>query len=408
VFAEPDQNSSLKDIRELTNEVRDAGIQDAKLGVLLRQKITRADTDAALAHAIKDAGNVTLGYFFHRSKKEAEHLTEKEIEAGHELIAPFKYQMVQALGDPEENVMAHAYAAEANLRELAEATDSAGYFNAFPDTDGSIRWSPLVIKFKDDFYPSLSLALLNQYLDYPMMILHLSEFGVAGVQIGELAIPTDESGRILINYLGQAKTFPHYSIADILRHRLSPDLFKNKIVIVGATATGIYDLRVTPFSAVFPGVEVHANVIDNILHQDFIQRPGWTGLFDMAAILVFGLAIGVVVPRVKAVTGIFISLALLLVYIIANGCIFSYFNFWLNLVYPVGTILMVYLAITIYKYMTEEKEKKKIKGAFQYYLTASVINEMLKNPSKLKLGGDKKHLSVLFSDIRGFTTVSEF
>lgn len=407
VFAEPDQNASLRDIRQLMKDVQASGIKDAKLSGLLRRKLAEADTDAALAQAIKNAGNVTLGYFFHRTKKDVSHLTEADIERGRELIAPFKYPMIQAQGEPDESVLVRAYAVEANIPEISLAADNAGFFNAFPDSDGSIRWAPLAIQFRGDFYPPLSLALISQYLDYPMLVLHLAEFGIAGVQIGDLAIPTDESGRILINYLGRAKTFPHYSITDILHGRLQPGLFKDKIVIVGATATGIYDLRVTPFSSVFPGVEIHANVIDNILHRSFIQRPGWAGLFDLAAILVLGLAIGLAVPRVRAVTGMLLAVALLAAYVFLNGLIFTRFNFWLNLVYPVGTVMTVYLAITVYKYVTEEREKKKIRGAFQFYLTASVINEMLKDPSKLKLGGDKKRLSVLFSDIRGFTTVSE-
>ncbi len=407
VFAEPDRYSILADIRELAREVDKAGIGNPEITRILREKAARADTDSALAQSISKAENVTLGYFFHMAKKEAAHLTEGEIETGWELVAPFKYQTVQVQGNPDEAVLIHAYAAEPNVRVISEAADSAGYFNVLPDSDGSIRWAPMAIKFKDDFYPSLDLALVNQYLDYPMMALYLAEFGVAGVQVGDIPISTDEFGRILVNYLGRAKTFPHYSIADILKGRLEPGLFKDKIVLVGATAVGIYDLRVTPFGVAFPGVEVHANIIDNILHQDFIQRPGWASLFDIAAILALGLVIGVGVPRLRAVAGVFLTLLLLATYITLNGYIFSRLNFWLNLVYPVGTVLTVYLAITVYKYVTEEREKKKIRGAFQYYLTPSVINELLKDPTKLKLGGDKKNLTVLFSDIRGFTTISE-
>jgi len=169
-----------------------------------------------------------------------------------------------------------------------------------------------------------------------------------------------------------------------LKGRLEPGLFKDKIVLVGATAVGIYDLRVTPFSVAFPGVEVHANIIDNILHRDFIQRPGWASLFDIAAILALGLVIGVGVPRLRAVAGVFLTLLLLATYITLNGYIFSRLNFWLNLVYPVGTVLTVYLAITVYKYVTEEREKKKIRGAFQYVLTPSVINELLKDPTEIE------------------------
>ncbi|HEX7534882.1 MAG TPA: adenylate/guanylate cyclase domain-containing protein, partial [Syntrophales bacterium] len=233
------------------------------------------------------------------------------------------------------------------------------------------------------------------------------KFGIEGIKIGDINIPTDEKGRMLVNYLGPGKTFPHYSISDIIKGRLSPDTFKDKIVIVGATAIGIYDLRLTPYSSVFPGVEIHATAIDNILHGNFLHRSSGTSLLDVCVIVFCGLLIGIVVPRVKAVQGMILALLIVTVFVVVNAFIFSRYNLWLNVVYPALTMIIIYLGITVYRYITEEREKKKIRGAFQYYLTASVINEMLKDPSKLKLGGDKKDLTVLFSDIRGFTTISE-
>ena len=366
-----------------------------------------ADTDAILSRSIKRAENVTLGYFFHTAEKEIAYLSKKETQKGAENIAYSKYQIVQFTGKPDESILPKACAVAANVEPLSDAAENSGHFNYFPDSDGTIRWSPLVIEFGDNFYPPLSLSVLLQYLDWPMITLKMTDFGVEGIKIGDIDIPTSESGRMLINYLGPAKTFPHYSITDIINGRLKPALFKDKIVLVGATATGIYDMRVTPFSTIFPGIEIHATVIDNMLHQTFLKRPGWTGLLDIAAIFFFGLIIGIVLPRVRAVPGVFLSFLLLVTYVLINRFIFSHYNLWLNLVYPVLTILIVYICITIYKYITEEREKKKIRGAFQYYLTPSVINEVLKDPSKLKLGGEKKYLTVLFSDIRGFTTVSE-
>jgi adenylate cyclase len=300
-----------------------------------------------------------------------------------------------------------AYSAVTNLKLLSNAAENSGYFNAFPDTDGTIRWSPLVMRFQDNYYLPLSMSLLVQYLDWPMVTLNMAKFGIEGIKIGDINIPTDETGRMLTNYLGPAKTFPHYSISDIIKGRLSPDTFRDKIVIVGATAIGIYDLRVTPYSSVYPGVEIHATAIDNILHGNFLHRSSGTSLLDICAIVFFGLLIGIVVPRVKAVQGMVVSLLVLIAFVLINTFIFSRYNLWLNIIYPVLTMMTIYLGITVYRYITEEREKKKIRGAFQYYLTASVINEMLKDPSKLKLGGDKKDLTVLFSDIRGFTTISE-
>jgi len=407
VFSEPDQNSSLKTIIDLSKEVKKIGIQDKRvLGLLNREKMT-ADTDAALAESINRAKNVTLGYFFYRYKKEAAHISEEELEASAENIANSRYQMIKGETVPVDAVFVHAYSAITNLKPISDAAENSGYFNAFPDSDGTLRWSPLVIKFQNDYYLPLSLSLLLQYLDWPMLTLKTAGYGVEGVKIGDIDIPTDESGRMLINYLGPAQTFLHYSISDIINGRLSPDNFKNKIVIVGATAIGIYDMRVTPFSAVYPGVEIHANVIDNILHRNFLRQSIFTSFLDVCAIIVFGLMVGIVIPRVNAVRGVVLSLLIVTAFIVINTFIFSHFNVWLNIIYPALTMITIYLGITVYRYITEEREKKKIRGAFQYYLTASVINEMLKDPSKLKLGGDKKDLTVLFSDIRGFTTISE-
>jgi len=407
VFAEPDENSSMKTITELAKELRISGVQDKQIQNVLSQKKMAADTDAILAKSIARAKNITLGYFFHLTGKEVAHVSKREINIAEKNIANSRYQMIRQSAKPEDFTLILAHSAASNLGPISEAAENAGYFNAFPDSDGTLRWSPMVIKFRDNYYTPLSLSLLLQYLEWPMLTLSLTDFGVEGIRIGDIDIPTDEAGRLLINYLGPAKTFPHYSISDILKGRLAPETFKDKIVVVGATATGIYDLRVTPFSTVYPGVEIHATIIDNILHRNFLERSSWTSFIDICALIFFGLLMGVVIPRVKAVHGILWCFIIVVFFVVANTFIFTHFNIWLNLIYPVLTMLTIYLVITVYRYITEEREKKKIKGAFQYYLTASVINEMLKDPTKLKLGGDKKDLSVLFSDIRGFTTISE-
>jgi adenylate cyclase len=407
VFAEPDENSSMKAVAELSHDVKNVGIGDSRLYGLLEQMQKAADTDAALAGSIEKAKNITLGYFFHITKKEVGHLTEQQIAAGENEIANGRFQMIRAKKGADESLLIHAYAAQPNLPQISEAGENSGYFNAFPDSDGVIRWSPLVIKFRDNYYASLTLSLLVQYLEWPMLVLNRVEYGVENIRLDKVTIPTDESGRLLVNYLGPEKTFPHYAVSDILNGRISADKLKGKIVLVGATATGIYDMRVTPFSTVYPGVEIHATVIDNILHQNFLIHSGWTKFLDVCTIIVVGLIMGLAVPRMKAVAGIALSLALISAFVLANTAIFVRYNVWMNLIYPALTMMTIYLGITVYRYVTEEREKKKVRGAFQYYLTASVVNEILKDPSKLKLGGDKKNLSVMFSDIRGFTSISE-
>lgn len=407
VFAEPDQNSSLQTLKDMTRVFRQSGVEDRRVLKLIEEEKANADTDAILTRSIEKAKNITLGYFFHTARKDIEQASDKALAEGSETISNSRYQMIKSGAVSDDSSIARAYAVVPNLKPVSEVSENSGYFNTFPDSDGVIRWSPLVIKFQDNYYTSLAMGLLIQYLDWPMLTLNIADYGVSGVQLGDIRIPTDESGRLLINYLGPAKTFPHYSITDIIHDRIPADAFRNKIVIIGATAVGIYDLRVTPFSAVYPGVEIHATVIDNILRRHFLVQSGWTKFFDLEAIILSGLIMVLIVSKLKAVQGMIAALVLLCLFVTINTFIFTYYNIWLNMVMPVLTMMNVYLGTTLYRYVTEEREKKKIRGAFQYYLTASVITEMLKDPTKLKLGGDKKELSVLFSDIRGFTTVSE-
>jgi len=265
----------------------------------------------------------------------------------------------------------------------------------------------LVIKYQDRFYCSLSLAVLQKYLDNPPLALRIAEYGVDQIRLGKVTIPANEEGRLLINYRGPQKMFPHYSATDIIHERVSKNAFQGKIALVGATAIGIYDMRVTPFEHVYPGLEIHANVIDSILQGQFLHRPNWITLVDILVIAVAGLILGVLLPRFKAHWGALVGGALFLSVLGLGQYLFENQGVWMNLTYPSLNLILIYLGITGYRYMTEEKEKKKIRGAFQYYLTASVVEEMLRNPDKLKLGGEKKDLTVLFSDIRGFTSISE-
>ncbi|HPC85079.1 MAG TPA: adenylate/guanylate cyclase domain-containing protein [Smithellaceae bacterium] len=412
VFSEPDINTNLKTIDALSAEMRKSGVADSGVVNLLRRKRAAADTDAILASAMKETGNVTLGYFFHFARKgsdrELAHFTAQRIAENARRIENSRYPMVNASsGKPNDAYLPHAFAPEANIPVLSAAGRNSGYFNALPDSDGSNRWSPLVIVFQNNYYSSLAVSLVQAYLDFPNLSLNLEPFGAKSVVIDDIVIPTDESGQLLINYMGPPQTFPHYSIADILAGRLPKDTFRDKIVLVGATAIGIYDLRVTPFSSTFPGVEIHANVIDNILHRNFLIHSSVTRFIDLCSILLFGLILGLLIPRLRPIPGMIAAFLMIAAFVAINFFIFFSFNTWLNLIYPLITMATIYLGITIYHYFKEEREKKKIRGAFQYYLTSSVINEMLKDPDKLKLGGDKKDLTVLFSDIRGFTTISE-
>ena len=291
---------------------------------------------------------------------------------------------------------------------MSEAATNSGYINFAPSSDGVVREMPLAIKFGENIFTPLAIQCVWNYLDRPNLMLKFAEYGVQKIVLGNISIPTDEEGNLLINYLGPPNvTFPNYSITDILHGNLPEGTFEDKIVIVGSTATGAHDLRNTPFSGSHPGLEVHTTIIDNILRNDFISKPEWARIYDIIAIVILGLLPGIFLPRLSAIKAIIFTAALFILHIFISRFLFSHFGLWVNIVYPLLTLIVVYTSLTLYHYITEERERKKIRGAFSYYVSNSVVNEMLKDTKKLKLGGDKKDLSVLFSDIRGFTTISE-
>lgn len=406
VFSEPEKNTGLRALQDISQIVLRKGIGDAAFKQLLQDRIKEADADAVLADAIYAAKNVTLGYFFHFTPEDAKHSSPSETAKQRAAITRYKYPLIRMRPNANDAMIPAAYSPVANIQRLSEAGENGGFFNAFPDADGTYRRSVLAVKCDGNYYPSLALGLLLQYLD-ATPALAIGPAGVEEISIGDLIIPVDESGSLPVNYLGPATTFPHYSAADVIAHRIAPEMLHDKIALVGVTATGVFDQRVTPFSPSFPGVEIHATVIDNMLHQNFLIQSGWTKFIDVCFIAVFGLMMGLVVHKLKAFQGIIAGLFLVAAFLAVNNYVFFRFSIVLNVVYPVLAMMTVYLGVTVYRYVTEEREKKKIRGAFQYYLTASVINEILRDPSKLKLGGDKKDLTVLFSDIRGFTSISE-
>ncbi len=409
-FLEPDENSQLEFIDQFDREVHALDIKNAKLASFISESKKNADNDLALANAIKhSSATVVLGYFFHMNEADLDYrIEQREIAQQLERIDNSKYPLI-VYEDQRMKVVPfiEAYAPESNLEIFTESAKSSGYFSVATDPDGVVRWMPLVIQCGEDIFPPLSVLSAWHYLDMPQLLVKVAIYGVQGIQMGERFIPTDEHGQLLINYLGPPKNFPHLSISDILSGKLEQGTFKNKIVLVGATAMGTHDLRSTPFNPLHPGVEIHANVIDNILTQKYITKPKWSRIYDLFAIIVLGALTALALPRLTALKGFTFASGLFILHILIARWLFVNSRVWLNIVYPLLVLVITYTVLTVYYYVTEERERKKIKGAFRHYVAPIVIDEMIKEPGRLKLGGEEKVLTVLFSDVEGFTGYSE-
>jgi adenylate cyclase len=232
------------------------------------------------------------------------------------------------------------------------------------------------------------------------------KFGVAQIKVGDLDIPVDNKGNFLINYYGGPKTFPHISISDIILGKVGQETLEGRIVLVGATGKGIFDLRATPFERIYPGVEINATIIDNILQGNYLRKPLGYLTYNYLLVLLIGLVLSFAISRLKALPG----LLLMIFFLISN----YFFNQWMfnrgtlvNLVYPTLQILGVYLSITGYNYFSESKQRQFIYNAFGQYLSPTVIKRLINNPDMLKLGGEQKRMTAFFSDVTSFSTISE-
>ncbi len=418
-FPTPEKNSAV----EVLEELRGAG------PAAMREKITALqiarDNDRQLAEAMKKSGNVILGHIF-LDKERATALDVAAAEAYFEIawgevfprVIPVKTSKEFTIGKAWEDAGGPvSIAVEANIKPLAEAARSYGFFNNTPDADGTMRRGFLLYRYQElDWYPSLSFQVVREYLDLPddRLIAWMADSGLERIEFGPHTLRTRQDGSVLINFAGPYGTYPHLSMADVLASQAAPELFRDKIVLVGPTALGIGDIRHTPFAgAEFMGVEIHANVIDNLLHVDepsrtFLVREKRQDMADIIAILIFGLLFGLAFAALRPLYGTLTALAGLAGFLVFVTYAFDRWGIWLSLVIPAGTLLVNYAAVTSYRVIVEEREKRKVRAMFSQYVAPSVIRLLEQDPGRYLLkGGELKELTLMFTDIRGFTALSE-
>ncbi len=366
------------------------------------------ESDRKFANALQASGNVALGVLLHLESEVGPRRPARKLDPEIEnLIIEkqiFPAELRQGSG---EEVVFRAREIEENLPELARAAASFGFVNFHVDHEGRLRYQPQLIEHDGYLYPSLDLQLLRQYLDAPSVMVERESGRVNQVQVGKYTIPTDQFGRYMLNYTGRRGTYPTVSMIDVMEGRVPRETFQGKIVLIGAPTVGVGDVVATPFDPVLPGVELHANVIDNVLHQQFLYRDSATKFIDLSLILIFGVVLGHFLPKLNATRSVFYSVLMLIAFLAFNFWSFTSMHWVLSFVYPGLSLAITSGSLISYKYLTEEREKKRTKQTFQYYLDQHVIEQVMNQPEMLKLGGEKRDLTVLFSDIRGFTSFSE-
>jgi adenylate cyclase len=429
-FDKPDQTAAP--IRALWGQIerdkKNGKPPDPKLEAHVLELAKEFDADSQFAAALRRFGPVVLGNFYLQAN-EIQGIDDAALNKYAEMVQWYSLNrnaLNPATGKADFTSLLNNYQFEgtlftatiANIPQLAppenDEKTSIGFFNISSDADGVLRRALLVLPFGRssnpddiDLYGSLEVQTLRLYLGLKteQVTVNYGSTGVASLQFGDkLTVKPDWLGRVLINYRGPRETYPYYSIADVVNHKCKAGTFRDKIVLVGASATGIGDLRTPPYGGIeYPGLEIHANVIDNMLNNGFLIRGAHQEILDLLLILLFGIPLGTAMALVSP-RWMWFGLALLLPFGLLIYVSFLR-GYWLNFTLPAGTLTANVMLVSLYRALVEEKEKRKVRSAFGQYLSPEVIRRLLVNPQLVE--PRKTEITVMFSDIRGFTTISE-
>ena len=397
-FAEKDRTSP-SNIAALIKENNDtSNIDITALSAL-------PDHDQILANAIKEAGNVVTGFVGSDKKT---------------LDTPIKkaglFNAVTFSG-PEPFVLRVQNFAT-TIKELSSVAKGNGSFFVIPEHDGVIRRVPMMVGHQDpstekvNVYPALSLEAVRVALKKKIVkITSYKEptpegFGITKLKVGPYKIPTDSHGNVLVYYSGH-KEERYVSAWQVLENEIDPALITDKIVLVGTSTIGLLDLRSSPLNKVVPGVEIHAEIIEQILSNRYLERPQYFDHIEMLAMIVAGLIIIVLSPFIRT-----LSLTILTALMIGgmfSASVFLYINhgFLLDPVYASFVTIVVFMLAAILSNLRSESEKRYYRQAFGHYISEDLMAELLESPDKLSLGGQDRELSVMFTDVRNFTSISE-
>lgn len=397
IFIEPDRTSPATIKRDVYNELK-INLEFGGLPQGLE------DYDKLLAHNLRN-GPFVLGIDFMNRKG----LYDEARSGRHTCdLPPAKV----AILSPPGSMSPHEALPSADdmicpIPVLSQAVPGTGFITAAPDKDSLYRRVPLLYSWKEKIYPSLALASLIQATGQQNMILKLSTLGVESIKFNGIVIPTDKRGQILINYRGPKKTFEYISAVDVLKKRLPQGALQGRIAFIGTSASGLKDIRPIPLDPSYPGVEAHATIVDNILSQQFLSVPDWAPGIEFSGMVIAGMVTTMLLMWARAS---WIILPLFgLGYAMWHGSVLLYQEqrFFISPMYSYITLALTFFVLTIVKFWREELAKRFIHGAFAHYLAPSVISQIMDDPDALSLDGQEKEITILFSDVRSFTSLSE-
>jgi adenylate cyclase len=293
-----------------------------------------------------------------------------------------------------------------NVPVIEQAAAGRGLFSINPESDGIIRRVPVIMTAQGSLVPSLSLEMLRVVTGSSAILVRVDEAGVQSVAVPGLEVPTDRNGQFWVHF-NHHDPERYISAKDVLQGNVPPDRLAGKLVLIGTSAIGLLDLKTTPLDAAIPGVEVHAQILESVLSKSSLVNPNYAIGAELALAVLFGLAIIVAAPMLPASIVIVLGGCLIAGLIGLSLYLFVEHNLLIDFTYPLISSWLIYLVLTFVNYFREQKQRRQIRSAFGYYLSPHMVEQLARSPEKLVLGGEERRMTILFSDVRGFTTISE-
>jgi adenylate cyclase len=382
VFSEPDR-SSPNEAMKYFNDLDEA----------TRARLLELPTnDQVFAQAIR-AGRVVLGQAGMRATDTPK--PERLPETGTATIGP----------DPTPYLISFPRLLR-NLPELERAAAGRGLFTIATERDGMVRRVPLVMMAEGKIVPALTVELLRTATGASTVLVRSDESGVRTVAVPGLELPTDQNARVWVHFAPHDMA-KYVSAKDVLTGRAPPDKFADKLVLIGTSAIGLLDLKTTPVHSAMPGVEIHAQLLEAALTDSLLMAPGYAMVIELLAAGCAGVLLALLAPAVGALALLAIAAVIIGSFLATSWTLYSSYRILIDPTFPVLAALSIYVSLVLIGYFREQMDRRRIRSAFSQYLSPNLVEQLASSPHKLVLGGEERNMTVLFSDIRGFTGIAE-
>ncbi len=396
LLAERDESSGINTLEFLAaNTLRNDNAFQASLAQLR----PILDHDTTLSNVLRK-GQVVLGYSFFNDPASIEHT------AG---ALPSPVLIKDSFATPPQ---AHSYnSAIGILPKLQQAAASAGHLNPIRDIDGVTRRVALLVEHAGGYYESLSLAVVRQLTGETQLKVAMVDYASGQqaefIQVGDIQVPVDAQLNTLIPYRGNAKSFAYYSALDVISGSIPLDALKNRIVLIGTSAHGLSDMHATPLNPVYPGVEIHANLITGLLDGKVPHQPSYLIGAELIQLIILGLLLSIALPKMRPVSGIALTTACLIAVITINMIIYQQLQLAMPLATTLACLTCIFICNMAYGFFIESRGARQIANLFGQYVPPELVEQMAKEPSHYSMAPLARELTVLFSDVRDFTHISE-